>query len=94
MPLRIAQPVIDSCVGAVRRMLVVHSFMIDGHLHHGALEAALVEMGFESSSPTARVFLRLFQDEVLDRLILRDPLPYIQGIIQDRYPPDRAAVGF
>jgi predicted acylesterase/phospholipase RssA len=61
MPLKIAQPVIDACVGAVRRMLVVHSFMIDGHLHHGALEAALVEMGFESSSPTARVFLRLFQ---------------------------------
>jgi predicted acylesterase/phospholipase RssA len=61
IPLRIAQSVIDACVGAVRRMLVVHNFMIDGHLHQGALEAALLEMGFENSSPTARVFLRLFQ---------------------------------
>ncbi len=42
-------------------MLVVHSHMTDGHLQLDTLEAALLEMGFESSSPTARVFLRLFQ---------------------------------
>ncbi len=59
--LRISHSVIDACVGAVRRMLITHSHMMDGQLHLDALEAALLEMGFENSSPTARVFLRLYQ---------------------------------
>jgi hypothetical protein len=57
----ISHSVIDACVGAVRRMLVVHNYMMDGQLQLAALEAALLEMGFEGTSPTARVFLRLYQ---------------------------------
>jgi predicted acylesterase/phospholipase RssA len=60
-PSTISHSVIDACVGAVRRMLVVHNYMTDGELRLEALEAALLEMGFEGTSPTARVFLRLYQ---------------------------------
>ncbi len=73
-------------------MLVVHNYMADEQPQRGALEAALEQMGFESTSPTARVFFRLYDlhggsafvqhltDSGLDAMVVLTKLSTIKGI--------------